>query len=322
MPYPSLITMFCAYLFAAAIPGVAEQYPSRPIRMILPQASGSTTDTVGRMVFTATAERLNQQIVVDNRAGAGGTIGMEVASRAAPDGYTLVGVAASMMAITPHIYSKLTYHPLKDFLPVGMFVLSETALCVNDKLPVKSIREFVELAKAKPGQLAVGSAGVGSTSHLGALLFTTLAGVTTHHVPYKGGANMMAVAQGEVEWVLVPLSAAMVQVNAGRIRCLATGGDKRSTITSHLPTIAESGVPGFRFYGWNGVVAPRDTPRTVIITFNRVMNEALDSPEVRKRYLVLGSEPAIGTPEDFGKLIREDYEQMGKLVKVAGIKAE
>ena len=314
--------LLCVCLFAVATPAAAQQYPARPIRVILPQAPGSTTDTVGRIVFNATAERLNQQIVVDNRPGAGGTIGMEIASRAAPDGYTLVGVAASMMAITPHVYSKLAYDPLRDFVPIGMFVLSETALCVNDRLPVKSVREFVEMAKAKPGQLAVGSAGVGSTSHLGALLFTTLAGVTTNHVPYKGGANMTAVAAGEVQWVLVPLSAAMVQVNAGRIRCLATGGDKRSPTTPHIPTIAESGVPGYRFYGWNGVVAPRGTPRAYVVAFNRAMNEALNSADVRKRYLVLGSEPAIGTPEEFGKLIREDYEQMGKLVKTAGIKPE
>jgi len=314
--------LMCAALVAGSMPAGAQQYPARPIRMILPQAPGSTTDTVGRIVFTATADRFNQRIVVDNRPGAGGTIGMEIASRAAADGYTLVGVAASMVAITPHVYRKLPYDALRDFVPVGMFVRSETALCVNDKLPAKSVREFVEMAKAKPGQLAVGSAGVGSTSHLGALLFTTLAGVSANHVPYKGAANMTAVAAGEVHWVLVPLSAAMAQVNAGRVRCLATGGDKRSSITPHMPTIAESGVPGFSFYGWNGVVAPRGTPRAVIVTFNRVMNEALDSAEVRKRYLGLGSEPAIGTPEDFGKLIREDYERMGKLVKLAGVKAE
>jgi tripartite-type tricarboxylate transporter receptor subunit TctC len=319
--YASLI-LLCGTLLAGASHAAAQQYPSRPIRMILPQAPGSTTDTVGRIVFAATAERFNQQIVVDNRPGAGGTIGMETGSRAAPDGYTLIAVAASMMAITPHVYSKLAYDPLRDFVPIGTFVLSETALCVNDKLPVRSIREFVEEAKAKPGQLAFGSAGVGSTSHLGALLFTTLAGVSANHVPYKGAANMTAVAAGEVQWVLAPVSAVVAQVNTGRVRCLATGGDKRSSITPHMPTIAESGVPGFRFYGWNGVVAPRGTPRTIIATFNRVMNEALDGAEVRKRYLALSSEPALGTPEEFGRLIREDYEQMGKLAKTAGIRGE
>jgi tripartite-type tricarboxylate transporter receptor subunit TctC len=297
-------------------------YPARPVRMIIPQGPGATTDLLGRIVFTHTAERLGRQIVVDNRAGAGGTLGMEIASRAAPDGYTLVGVAASMLAITPHIYRKLAYDPLRDFTPVGMFVLAQTAVCVNAGSPAKSVRDFVGIAKAKPGQLNMGSAGVGSTSHLGGLLFMTHAGVTANHVPYKGAANIAALAQGEVDFVVAPLSAAMPHVRSGRVRCLATGGDKRSVVTPELPTVAESGVAGFRFYGWNGVIAPRGTPRPVILKFNREMNAALDSAELRKQYFALGEEPAIGTPEDFGKLIRADYDAMGKLVKLAGIKAE
>jgi len=231
------------------------------------------------------------------------------------------GVAASMLAITPHIYRKLAYDPLRDFVPVGYFVLSQTAICVNGSSPAKTVRDFVELAKARPGQL-MGSAGVGSTSHLGGILFATQAGITVNHVPYKGAANMAAVAQGEVTFVVAPLSAAMPQVRAGRVRCLATGGDKRSVVMPDLATIAESGVPGFRFYGWNGVIAPRGTPRPIILKFNRVMNDALNSAVLRKQYFELGEEPAIGSPEDFGKLIRDDYERMGKLVKLAGIRAE
>jgi tripartite-type tricarboxylate transporter receptor subunit TctC len=305
-----------------AIAAEAPDYPNRPVRMIIPQGPGSTTDLLGRIAFIHTSERLGRQIVVDNRPGAGGTIGMETASRAAPDGYTLVGVAASMLAITPHIYRKLAYDPLKDFLPVGHFVLATTAICVNSGSPAKTVRDFVELAKAKPGQLGMGSAGVGSTSHLGGVLFTTQAGITANHVPYKGAANVAALAQNEVAFIVAPLSAAMPQARAGRVRCLATGGDKRSNVNPELPTIAESGVPGFRFYGWNGVIAPRGTPRPIILKFNRVMNEALKSPELRKQYFELGEEPAIGTPEDFARLIREDYDKMGKLIKVAGIKPE
>ena len=312
----------CGALVAGALPAAAQQYPTRPVRMIIPQAPGSTTDLLGRIAFTHTSERLGKQLVVDNRPGAGGTLGMEIASRAAPDGYTLVGVAASMLAITPHIYRKLAYDPLRDFVPVGYFVLAQTAICVNSNVPATTVREFVALAKAKPRQLDMGSAGVGSTSHLGGILFATQAGITVNHVPYKGAANMAAVAQGEVAFVVAPLSAAMPQVRGGRVRCLATGGDKRSAVTPDLPTIAESGVPGFRFYGWNGVVAPRGTPKPIIAKFNRVMNESLNSAELRKQYFALGEEPAIGTPEDFGRLIREDYESMGKLVKLAGIKPE
>lgn len=318
----SAFVLLSGALSTGTAPVAAQQYPARPIRMIVPQGPGSTTDLLGRIAFTHTSERLGKQLVVDNRPGAGGTLGMEIASRAAPDGYTLAGVAASMLAITPHIYRKLAYDPMRDFVPVGHFVLAQTAICVNSGFPAKTVRDFVEIAKSKPGQLNMGSAGVGSTSHLGGILFTTQAGITANHVPYKGAANMAALAQGEVVFVVAPLSAAMPHVRGGRVRCLATGGDRRSVVTPDLPTIAESGVPGFRFYGWNGVVAPRGTPKPIIATFNRVMNEALNSPELRKQYFALGEEPAIGTPEDFGKLIRADYESMGKLVRLAGIKPE
>ncbi len=297
-------------------------YPTRPVRVIIPQGPGATTDLLGRIVFTHTAERLGKPLVVDNRPGAGGTLGMEIASRARSDGYTLVGVAASMLAITPHIYPKLAYDPLRDFVPVGMFVLAQTALCVNNNVPARTVREFVDLVKAKSAQILMGSAGVGATSHLGGILFATLAGIPANHVPYKGGMSMMAVSLGEVHWTVAPLSAAMPHVKVGRIRCLATGGDKRSIVTPDLPTIAESGVPGFRFYGWNGVIAPRGIPKPIIAKVNRVMNEALGSAELRKHFFQLGEEPASGSPEDFGRLIRDDYEQMGKLVKLAGIKLE
>jgi len=319
-PGPALLAFACAAFVTGA--GAAQDYPTRPVRMLVPQGPGSSTDTVGRIVFAATAERLKQQIVVDNRPGAGGTIGMEIASRAAPDGYTLVGVAASMLTIGPHVYRKLAYDPLRDFTPVGLFLLAQTALCVNMKLAPRNVQELVKLARERPGQLNMAFAGIGSTSHLGGILFTTLAGVTVHEVPYKGGTSIAAVALGESDFTVAPLSAGMVHVKAGRMRCLATGGDKRSGVTPDIPTLAESGVAGFRFYGWNGVVAPRGTPPAIVSRFNRVMNEALDSPEVRKRYLGLGEEPALGTPEDFGRLIREDYELMGKLVKTAGIRIE
>jgi tripartite-type tricarboxylate transporter receptor subunit TctC len=307
---------------SAAPAATAETYPSRPIRVLLPQAPGSTTDTLGRVVFAATAERIGQQLVVDNRAGAGGTLGMEIGSRAAPDGYTLIGVSAAMLTVAPHVYRKLAYDPLKDFAPVGMFVLAQMAICVHGRLPVKTVQDVLRLAREKPGQLNMASAGIGSTSHLGGIMFTTLAGISTNHIPYKGGASIAALVQGESDFTVAPLSASMTMVNAGRLRCLATGGDRRSSVMPDLPTMAESGVPGFRLYGWNGVIAPQATPRAAISKFNRVMNEALASPEVRKRFLTLGEEPAIGTPEDFGRLIREDYGKMGKLVKDAGIKPE
>ena len=317
------ILLACLGFTPPAFAADAADYPIRPIRMILPQSPGSTTDILGRIVFTRVSERLGRQIVVDNRPGAGGTVGMETAARATPDGYTLTAIAASMLAITPHIYRKLAYDPQKDFIPVGLYVLAQTALCVNAALPVKTVRDLIELSKTRPGGLNMASAGIGSTSHLGGLMFATLAGIEANHIPYKGGGPSVAsVALGESQWTIPPLSAGMPQVRAGRMRCIATGGEKRSTVTPELPTIAESGVPGFRFYGWNGVVAPRNTWRPIVLKFNETMNEVLRSAEVRKLYHELGEEPSPGSPEDFGKLIREDYERMGKLVKQAGIKPE
>src|SRR5262245_19697717 len=192
---------------------------------------------------------------------------MEIASRAAPDGYTLVGVSAAMLTVAPHVYRKLAYDPLRDFAPVGLFILSNMAVCVHGKVPAKSVQDVVKLARDRPGQLNMASAGIGSTSHLAGVLFSTLAGISTNHVPYKGGASMAAVAQGESDFTVVPLSAGMAQAKTGRVRCLATGGDKRSTVMPELPTLAESGVPGYRLYGWNGVVAPRGTTRSVIEKF-------------------------------------------------------
>jgi tripartite-type tricarboxylate transporter receptor subunit TctC len=322
MRHPWML-LACLGFASPALAADAADYPIRPIRMILPQSPGSTTDTLGRIVFTRVSERLGRQIVVDNRPGAGGTMGMETAARATPDGYTLTAIAASMLAITPHIYRKLGYDPQRDFVPIGLYVLAQTALCVNAALPVKTVRDLVELSKSRPGGLNMASAGIGSTSHLSGLMFATLAGIEANHVPYKGGGpSTAAVAAGESQWTIPPLSAGMPHVRAGRMRCIATGGEKRSAVTPELPTIAESGVAGFRFYGWNGVVAPRNTWRPIVLKFNETMNEVLRSAEVRKLYHELGEEPSPGTPEDFDKLIREDYERMGKLVRLAGIKPE
>jgi tripartite-type tricarboxylate transporter receptor subunit TctC len=310
---------------AIALPAAAQsgKYPERPIRMIMANNPGSASDIYGRILFTRMAERMGQQIVVDNRPGAGGVIGVELAARAAPDGYTLVTVTAAVVTIAPHVYRKIGYDPLKDLAPVSVFIKSETALCVNNNLPVKSVREFIDLAKAKPGSLNMGSAGIGATSHLGGLMFATAVGIEANHIPYKGGgASVLALAQGESQWSLGPLGAYNAQVKTGRVRCLATAGEKRSVVAPELPTLIESGVPGFRYFGWNGVVAPRGVPRTVIDAFNQRMKEQLATPEIRQAYLAQGEEPAYTTVDEFARLIRDDFSQMGKMVKLAGIKPE
>lgn len=319
----ALTAIGLAVTFAQAHAAAPDDYPSRPIRMIIPNTPGSTTDIFGRMLFQRMSDKLGQQIVVDNRPGAGGVPAMETAARAAPNGYTLVAVAASNMTIAPHTYRKIGYDPLKDYAPISLFVTAQTALCVNAGLPAKNVREFIDLARAKPRELNMASAGVGATSHLGGLLFVTMANIEVNHVPYKGGGpSMLAVAQGEAQWTLGPVSAAMNHVKSGRMRCLATGGEKRSVTTPDLPTISESGVPGFRYYGWNGVLAPAALPKPMVDRLNAVMRDGLADPDLRRLYLQLGDEPSYTTPADMDKLIREEYATMGKLVKMAGVRAD
>jgi tripartite-type tricarboxylate transporter receptor subunit TctC len=314
---------FASCLLVAALNAHAQQYPARPIRMIMANNPGSASDIYGRILFARMSERTGQQIVVDNRPGAGGMLGVEMAARAAPDGYTLVTVTAAVITIAPHVYRKIGYDPLKDIVPVSVFIKSETALCVSAALPVKTVREFIEFAKSKPGQLNMASAGIGATSHLGGLMFASMAGIDANHVPYKGGgASVMALAQGEAQWALGPLGAYIAQVKTGRIRCVATGGEKRSAVAPELPTIAESGVPGFHYFGWNGVMAPAGVARPVIDELNRLMKEVLATPDIRQSYLAQGEEPAYTTVDEFARLIREDYAQMGKMVKLAGLKPE
>jgi len=301
----------------------AQEFPARPIRMIMANNPGSASDIYGRILFTRMAERMAQQIVVDNRPGAGGVIGVEMAARAPADGYTLVTVTAAVVTIAPHVYRKIGYDPLKDLVPVSVFIKSETALCVNNSVPAKTVREFIDLARAKPGALNMASAGIGATSHLGGLMFASAVGIEANHVPYKGGgASVLALAQGEAQWALGPFGAYIAQVKTGRVRCIATAGDKRSAVAPELPTLIESGVPNFRYYGWNGVVAPRGVPQTVINTLNQRMKDQLETPEIRQAYLAQGEEPAYSTVEDFRKLIADDYVQMGRMVKLAGIKPE
>lgn len=308
-----------AFMLASQIV-VAADYPVRPIRMIVANAPGSTSDIFGRMVFTRLTERLGQQIVVDNRAGAGGMIGADVTSRAAPDGYTLGMFTAAVLTIVPHVQPKLPYHPFDSFTPVSLIVKAQTALCVHPAVPAKTVRDFIDLAKGRQMALNMASAGVGSTSHLGGLMFATMAGFEARHVPYKGGGpGMASVAQGESQWILGPLGAAMPHYRAGRFRCLATGGEARSVAAPELPTMADSGVPGFLYTGWNGVVAPARLPAAILNRINTNLKQVLEDGELRKQFVVQGEEPFYTPVNTFANLIRTDHEAMGKMARLAGV---
>lgn len=302
---------------------VATAYPQRPVRMIVANAPGSTSDTFGRIVFSRMSEAFKQQIVVDNRAGAGGVIGADITARAVPDGYTLGAFTAAVLTIVPHVQQKISYHPVKSFSPVSLFVRTQTALCITSSLPVRTVREFIEMGRERKGGLQLASAGVGSTSHLGGLLFATMAGFDTNHVPYKGGGPAMAaVVQGEAQWILGPLGSGMAHVKAGRLRCLATGGDSRSVAAPDLPTIAESGLPGFQYSGWNGVLAPAGTPKAIIDGLNAAMRQALGAEDLRQRFIAQGEVPSYTSAAEFAALIRSDFDAMGSVVRRAGITAQ
>jgi tripartite-type tricarboxylate transporter receptor subunit TctC len=311
----------------AAVPAAsnaAEIWPNRPIRLIVPQAPGSASDIVSRIVSGKVAEILGQQIVIDNRTGATGMIGVEVAARAAPNGYTLLAGSVVTHAQLPITYKKLPYDPVKDFAPISTMYISDVLLGVHPSLPVKTVKEFITYAKSKPDQLNYASAGAGSVAHLAGVMLINMTGITSTHVPYKGGAaNILAVAAGEAQWLASPMGAAIGQVRGGRIRALAVGGTERSTFMPELPTISEAGVPGYQFYTWNGLMAPAATPRAIIEKLHAATVKALGMSDVREQYAAAGAEVrSSASPEAFAKFIAQEQQKMRTLAANGGLKPE
>lgn len=309
---------------AATCAVAAESYPARPVRLITPQSAGASMDVLVRIVAPKMSELLGQSFVVDNRGGAGGVIGTEMGARAAPDGYTLVIGAPATMIIARFTQRNLPYDPLKDFEPISLIVNAEAVMVVYPGLPVKSVREFIALAKAQPGKLNMASAGVGSSSHLAGVLFTTLAGITTVHVPYKGGGPVAgSMIAGESHWSIVPAAAVITQVKAGRLRALAVSTKKRSPLLPDLPTLDEAGVPGYEYNAWNAVFAPKGTSRTIVRIVHTALLKTLSDPDVRQQYANQGLAPSGSeSPEQFAAFLRADYDRIARLVKIAGIKPE
>lgn len=313
-----------AVFFAAPVAALAESYPARPVRLITPQSAGASMDILVRIVAPKMSELLGQSFVVDNRGGAGGIIGVETGARAAPDGYTLVMGAPATMIIARFVQRNLPYDPLRDFMPISLIVNAEAVMVVYPGLPAKSVREFIALAKAQPGKLNMASAGVGSSSHLAGVLFTTLAGINSVHVPYKGGGPVAsALIAGESHWTIVPAAAVAGQVKAGRLRALAVSTNKRSPLMPDLPTLDEAGVPGYEYNAWNGVFAPKGTPLAIIRIVHATVQKALSDPEVTRQFANQGLPPTGSpSPEQFAAFLRADYDRIARLVKIAGIKPE
>jgi len=310
-------------LFVASV-AVAQTYPNRPVRVIVAQSAGSSIDTITRIVTPRVSELLGQQLVLDNRGGAAGIIGLEIAARATPDGYTLAVSGSSAMVNSRFTYKQLAFDALKDFIAISLFANADGVMVVHPSVPAKSVKELIALARAQPGKLNMASAGIGSSSHLSGIMFVSLAGINTVHVPYKGGGPMAAsVVAGESQWAIAPAAALMGHIKAGRLRALAISSKVRSPLLAELPTIDESGVPGYEYNSWNGFFAPKGAPRAIVTKLHGTIQKALAEPEVKQLYATQGLAPqGSSSPEEFGKLVRADFDRIAKLMKIAGIKPE
>lgn len=313
----------CAVVFApAARAAAAADYPQRPIRMIMPNAPGSSNDTLGRLLAARLGEALGQQIVVDNRAGAGGVIGMEIGKAASPDGYTIIVSSEGALSLAPHIYRKLGYDPLRDFEFIGLFLDTPNVLVVNPALPVKNVRELIEYAKAKQGQLNMASAGAGSQSHITGYALMLAAGFTSVHIPYKGGGpSIAALVANESQWTIPPAAAVMTLVRSGRLRGLAHTLAKRSVLFADMPALAET-LPGFTRSGWKGLLAPRGTSKAVIDKLHAAMLTVVSTREARDQFALQGSEVVTGSGEDMRRLLVRDLADTALIVKATGLKVE
>jgi tripartite-type tricarboxylate transporter receptor subunit TctC len=309
-------------LVVAAAAAMAQAYPSKPVRMIAASSPGSAVDIVARIVAQKLGEQMGQQVIVDNRAGAGGNLGAELAAKAAPDGYTLfMGTPAH--AINTGLYRKLNYDLVRDFAPVSQVTSGQYVVVVHPSLPVKSIRELIALARAKPGQLNYASAGTGNATHLAGELFSSAARVKLVHVPYKGsGPAVTDLVGGQVQLMFANLVAALPQVKTGRIRALAVTGQTRAAAAPDLPTVIEAGVPGYVVTSWFGVFVPAATPRELVVRLNVDLARTMGAPEVRERLAADGAEPTVGTPEQFAAFVKAEIARWTKVIKNAGIVAE
>jgi len=291
--------------------------------MLVPFAPGGGTDISARVVGQKMSEALGQQVIVDNRSGASGHIAMEIAARAAADGYTLIMSTVAPMAFSPALFSSLPFDPLKDYAPVALVSSTVFAIVVPPSLPAKSVKELIALAKAQPGKLTFASGGTGGASHIATELFQLMAGISMVHVPYKGGgAALPEVMSGQVSLLFADVIGARGFVAAGKLRALGVTSARRSGMMREVPTIAEAGLPGYEMISWNGVLAPAGTPRPIIDRLNAVIVRALPLPDVAERLAGDGSEFGKNTPEQFDRFFRAEYAKWRKIIKTAKIKIE
>jgi tripartite-type tricarboxylate transporter receptor subunit TctC len=322
-----------AVLFVAALPfhsltafaaESARSYPVRPVRLVIPQTAGSSTDTMARVLATKMSELLGQQVVIDNRTGVGGIVGGSIVAQSEPDGYTLLCAATPSQVIGPQLYKKsMTYDTLNAFTPIGQFAVTQNVLVANLKAPFSNVKELVAHARANPGKINWGNAGTGFQSHLAGVLFTHMAKVDVLHVAYKGAGPLVAgVISGESQVTLGPAPAWMVHVQSARVRALAMAGEKRSVLWPELPTISESGVPGFVSDGWAGLMGPKGLPRDIVTKLHATLVRAVQDPATNEGLKKIGAEPLTSMPAAFSELIRKDWKTYGEAIRVANLKIE
>jgi tripartite-type tricarboxylate transporter receptor subunit TctC len=304
-------------------PALAPHYPDRPIRLVVPNGAGGSTDLVARVLVQKLSATLGQQVVVDNRGGAGGVIGTELVARAAPDGYTLLTGTVGNLAISPHLYRKLGYDPLQDFTPVAQVSAAAYLMLVSAGLPAKTTKEFVALAHSKPGAMSYASAGNGTGSHLATELLLLVAGIKVTHVPYKSGTAMItSVLTEETQMTFGGIPVSLPQMRSGKVRALAITSPQRAAVAPDVPTFSEAGSPGATSTTWTGMLAPAGTPRATVGTLSTAVIDALQSPEVKERLQAAGAEPAGTSPAQFAAYIKSELDKWGKVVRATGAKPD
>ena len=302
--------------------GAQPAWPSKPVRLIVPQSAGGSTDLVARPLAQHLSSAIGQTVLVDNRPGAGSVIGTEIVARSAPDGHTLLAIAASFTA-TPALHPKLPFDSQRDFAPITVLSAFPNLLVVHPSLPARSVQDLVTLARAKPGQLNYGTSGAATGTHMSMELFMQMTGTRLVHVPYKGGApSVQALLSNEVQVNMATISTALPQVRVGRLRALGTTAARRSSVLPDLPTVAEAGVPGFEYASWTGLLAPARTPQRVVDRLHAEAVKAVNTPEMKSLLAAEGAEPVGSTPAQFAAQISLEIERWARLVKTAGIRAD
>ena len=313
---------FCIAFFASSA-ALAQQYPTKAIRFVVPFPPGGPADIFARTIGQNLSDRWNQQIVIDNRAGAGGNIGADIVAKAAPDGYTMLMGFVGTHAINPSLYRTLPYDNVKDFEPVGLVATATIVLVTHPAVQAKSVKELIALARTRPADLTFGSPGNGTPQHLAGELFNTMAQVKTTHVPYKGAVPALQdLLGGRIAFIFSSMPPALPHVKVGKINALAVTSTKRSPATPELPTVSESGLPGYEVINWYGVLTPAGTPKDIVARLNTEITRIMNLPEVKERLAAQGAETLTSTPQEFARFIRSETEKWAKVVKFSGARID